>query len=371
MLKKEPPSWSETQTKSIQQIKAKVTQLPPLEIPSDGIRILQTDASDQFWGAILFEKKGDKTSICGYKSGKFKDSETHYHSTFKEILAVKYGIEKFQFHLIGHRFIIQTDLKAFPRMLNFKAKKIPHPQLLRLQEWFSQFDFHVEHIPGQKNFLADFLSRPRNPDIPVIAMVNPFPTHPPVYPPTWTPDHLHSARKDELLKQSLLFHQSQTIQHEGFCLYGLPVHHDYPFYTLFEWLPNQNFPPDLYYFLWYLLEKYSFGISFPILPLFSWFRSLHPADSPLRLFLTQFKSFPQWVEILESLLPRKMVLKNISHVIIIFSRTNFLVTERHAKVHNLHVYAVLPYSLAQEWESHPVDFREFQRKISELNAVIP
>jgi hypothetical protein len=33
------------------------------------------------------------------QSGSFKKSEIHYHSTFKEILAVKYDIQKFKFYL--------------------------------------------------------------------------------------------------------------------------------------------------------------------------------------------------------------------------------------------------------------------------------
>jgi len=54
--------------------------------------------------------------ICGYKSGAFKTSELHYHSTFKEILTVKNGIEKFQFHLLGHNFLVEMDMSSFPKM---------------------------------------------------------------------------------------------------------------------------------------------------------------------------------------------------------------------------------------------------------------
>jgi len=35
---------------------------------------------------------------------KFKEVEKHYHTTFKEALAVKNGIKKFDFHLRGHQF---------------------------------------------------------------------------------------------------------------------------------------------------------------------------------------------------------------------------------------------------------------------------
>ncbi|KAA3471268.1 polyprotein [Gossypium australe] len=56
MLKKNPPPWSMTQTKAVQILKEKLQHLPALQIPSDGKRILQTDASDKYWRAILFEE---------------------------------------------------------------------------------------------------------------------------------------------------------------------------------------------------------------------------------------------------------------------------------------------------------------------------
>ncbi|GKB54329.1 putative reverse transcriptase domain, viral movement protein [Tanacetum coccineum] len=125
-------------------------------------QILQTDASDECWGAVLLvQDNNNKRHVYGYKSGTFKASEQHYHSTFKEILAVKRCIEKFQFHLIGHEFQVEMDMSSFPRMLQFKRKMLPHAQLLRWSNWFSQWKFIVKHIKGTENVLADFLSRPK------------------------------------------------------------------------------------------------------------------------------------------------------------------------------------------------------------------
>ncbi|MBA0762904.1 hypothetical protein Gotri_012451 [Gossypium trilobum] len=52
------------------------------------------------------------------------------------------------------------DMSSFPKMLKFKQKDIPHPQLLRWSEWFSKYSFDVKHIKGKTNVLADILSRP-------------------------------------------------------------------------------------------------------------------------------------------------------------------------------------------------------------------
>ena len=83
-------------------------------------------------GQQLFLKKlMAKGIFLPYKSGAFKPSELHYHSTFKEILAVKHGIENFQFHLLGHNFLVEMDMSSFPKMLQFKRKMLPYPQLLK------------------------------------------------------------------------------------------------------------------------------------------------------------------------------------------------------------------------------------------------
>ncbi|XP_031270855.1 uncharacterized protein LOC116129245 [Pistacia vera] len=127
MLKKNPPEWSEKQTNAVKSLKRASFHTQPLKIPSSGKHIFQTDASDTHWGAVLFEQNEDKVQhLCGYQNGQFKPHQQHYHSTFKEVLAVKNVIERFEFHLVGHHFFIETDIKSFDQMLRFHKKKVPH-----------------------------------------------------------------------------------------------------------------------------------------------------------------------------------------------------------------------------------------------------
>ncbi|XP_043705142.1 uncharacterized protein LOC122654953 [Telopea speciosissima] len=130
LLKKNPPTWSSQHTVAVKHLKAIAQKLPPLQILSTGLWILQTDASDTHWAAVLPKEKHGKRHVYGYRSAQFKPSEQHYHSTFKEILAVRRGIEKFQFYLIGHTFQVEMDISSFPRMLQFKQKTLLEPQLL-------------------------------------------------------------------------------------------------------------------------------------------------------------------------------------------------------------------------------------------------
>ena len=119
---------------------------------------MQTDASDESWGVILLEETHDKEHFIAYASGHFSDTQIHYHSVYKEILAVKHGIQKFEYHLIGYHFLVRMDNSAFPNIMNFKGKNVPEKMLLCLKDWFSKYDFSVQHIKGDNNLILDMLS---------------------------------------------------------------------------------------------------------------------------------------------------------------------------------------------------------------------
>ncbi|KAH9763298.1 hypothetical protein KPL70_001116 [Citrus sinensis] len=121
LFKKKPPEWNADHTNAVTTLKQIAQNPPPLKLITDGKRILQTDASDDSWGAILLEDINRKEHFIAYASGQFSDTQKHYHSVFKEIRAVKNGIKKFEYHLIGHHFLIRMDSLAFPNILNFKG----------------------------------------------------------------------------------------------------------------------------------------------------------------------------------------------------------------------------------------------------------
>ncbi|KAH9716896.1 hypothetical protein KPL71_021629 [Citrus sinensis] len=124
LLKKKPPEWNADHTNAVTTLKQIAQNSPPLKLITDGKRTLQTDASDDSWGAILLEEINGKEHFIAYASGQFSDTQKHYHTVFKEILAVKNGIKKFEYHLIGHHFLIRMDSSAFPNILNFKANPL-------------------------------------------------------------------------------------------------------------------------------------------------------------------------------------------------------------------------------------------------------
>ena len=67
LLKKNGPPWCPNQTLAVKKLKQLCEDLPPLKIPSSGKRILQTDASDEFWGAVLLEQNDGVILSCKWK----------------------------------------------------------------------------------------------------------------------------------------------------------------------------------------------------------------------------------------------------------------------------------------------------------------
>ena len=55
MLKKQCPPWGPTQTEAVKQLKVIAQSPSPLRIPTSGQHILETDANDDYWSAILLE----------------------------------------------------------------------------------------------------------------------------------------------------------------------------------------------------------------------------------------------------------------------------------------------------------------------------
>ncbi|GMN66644.1 hypothetical protein TIFTF001_035711 [Ficus carica] len=242
------------------------------------------DASHRHWGAVLYEedKKG-KRQICGYKSDTFKDSQLHHHSTFKELLAIKQEILKFEFHLIGNHFLVETDFAALKGILKFKPNKAINTQLLKLAAWFLQYSFDISHIKGKVNIIPDFLSRPainfitkhiHNP-IPLFFMIthmasssssfyhNLLDTFPiDALSIITSPDPVNRTAKRALKMQTQLIKKmGNQIFHD------LGIHPKYPFAKLLPFRDALYMSKQLSNFFWYLTSYYTIAIEVPTVPL--------------------------------------------------------------------------------------------------------
>ncbi|GJS41983.1 Orf y [Tanacetum coccineum] len=155
-------NWTQSDTDYKKKIKKNLTVFPKLYLHSnEDYLIIETDASEDIWGGILKEKTpNNDEKICRYTSGSFKAAKKNYHSNEKELLAVKNVISKFRAYLTPVTFLVRTDNKNFTYFLRTNiAGDSKQGRLVRWQTWFSHYSFKTEHWPGNKNVLADCLTR--------------------------------------------------------------------------------------------------------------------------------------------------------------------------------------------------------------------
>ncbi|KAK1573522.1 hypothetical protein QYE76_017367, partial [Lolium multiflorum] len=108
--------------KLVKAIKEKVKYLKPLELPlDDNYLIIETDASQEGWGAILKQKPNKfsaktEEKICRYASGSYKLKTVN--NIDREILAIVHAINAFRLYLGFKEFTVRTDCEAICRYYN-------------------------------------------------------------------------------------------------------------------------------------------------------------------------------------------------------------------------------------------------------------
>lgn len=91
-----------------------------------------------------------------YASRKLTKAEAKYSTFELEALAVVFGLKNFRNYLLGAPFTVFSDQKALWEAF---TKRDAHGLLTRWLNLLAEFEFHMEHVKGKVNVVADFLSR--------------------------------------------------------------------------------------------------------------------------------------------------------------------------------------------------------------------
>ena len=114
------------------------------------------DASDFAVGAVLGQKLEGKPTVIHYASKTLDEAQRNYTTTEKEFLAIIFALDKFRAYLLGHKVIVFTDHAALRYLM---AKKDSKPRFIRWMLLLQEFDLEIKDKPGNKNVVADHLSR--------------------------------------------------------------------------------------------------------------------------------------------------------------------------------------------------------------------
>jgi hypothetical protein len=118
------------------------------------------DASPIGLGAVLGQSDPNdpsKRRIVCFASRLLTDVEKRYSQCEKEALAAIWGCERFALYLFGRSFNLVTDNRAIQMILS-NTKSKPPARIERMALRLDQFDYRVQHRPGNTN-VADYYSR--------------------------------------------------------------------------------------------------------------------------------------------------------------------------------------------------------------------
>lgn len=157
--------WTEEHDLAMNDLKGALTTTPALVSidysPGAGKVILSVDASFLGWGAVLqqLERLSKKRHPVRYESGVWSKAESEYDALKRETRGLLKALKKFKRWLYGIRFVVETDAMTLAAQLNRQATDLPGALVTQWLAWIRLFDFEVRHVAGNKNVVADSLSR--------------------------------------------------------------------------------------------------------------------------------------------------------------------------------------------------------------------
>ena len=123
---------------------------------------IKCDASRAGLGAALEQHSSTVWHTVAFASRFLNSNEERYSVNELELLGVVWSVEYFKY-LFGKSFTIITDHRALLSIMKeHRSNKSYNSRLTRWIDRFLPFDFNIEHIPGAKMGLVDYISRQPN-----------------------------------------------------------------------------------------------------------------------------------------------------------------------------------------------------------------
>jgi hypothetical protein len=108
------------------------------------------------------QKTKDHWQPLGFFSRKLTDTESRYSTFDRELLAAQAAIKHFRHFCEGRLFQLWTDHKPLVTAISRVSTPIS-PRQQRHLAFISEFNVQLLYLPGFKNVVADFMSRPPPP----------------------------------------------------------------------------------------------------------------------------------------------------------------------------------------------------------------
>ncbi|UYV83505.1 K02A2.6-like, partial [Cordylochernes scorpioides] len=115
---------------------------------------ISSDASQYGIGTVLMQGG----HAIEYASFSLNATQRKYAQIEKELLAIVFGCERFQYYIWGNYVIVETDHKPLLSIVKKPLEKLS-PRLQRMVLRLMRFQISLKFTPGKNMFVADHLSR--------------------------------------------------------------------------------------------------------------------------------------------------------------------------------------------------------------------
>ena len=124
---------------------------------------IKCDASRAGLGAALEQRSSTGWHTIAFASRFLNSNEERDSVNELELLGVVWSVEYFKYYLFGKSFTIITDHRALLSLMKeHRSNKSYNSRLTRGVDRLLPFNFNIEHIPGAKMWLVDYISRQPN-----------------------------------------------------------------------------------------------------------------------------------------------------------------------------------------------------------------
>ena len=149
--------WSRDAAQAFERLQELVSTAPVLRAFDRALPIhVSADASGHAIGAVLEQDDGDGRRPVAYYSRVLNVHEQRYSIRERELLAVVNAIRHWRCYLYGNHFEVHTDHESLRYL---KTQEKLNDRQVRWLELLEQFEFKITPIKGNRNLVADALSR--------------------------------------------------------------------------------------------------------------------------------------------------------------------------------------------------------------------
>lgn len=167
--------WNAEHEKAFHSLQEALKETITLTYPDlNKIICVHTDASDRFWAGVVTQsdtheltkpKSEQQHEPLAFLGSEFKKAQAGWSTYEKEAYAIYQTFQRMDYFLIAAQDIrVYTDHRNL--LYIFKPKEInpstPQYVVSKVQRWalyLSQYQYTIEHVPGEQNEMADMISR--------------------------------------------------------------------------------------------------------------------------------------------------------------------------------------------------------------------